>query len=291
MLTRPNDKLRLTIFENTKPNRIEIKQKNSNMKLINVFATVCFLVVSVHGFSQFQEMGTFAGISNYSGDLTEKRVEPLDFNMCIGLFGRRQITDQVALKTSLSRAVLTGADANTSPDRGLWQRNLHFSTELYELAAVAELDLFQVKSDPYDFAPYLFAGVAAFYFNPQAQLNGKTYNLHAYRTEGVEYSLFQYAIPFGGGLKLRLNDKGTLGLECGLRKTFTDYLDDVSGAYPTNLQQLAEIGSPTVQLSYRTPEVVSGAPDLPIPGSQRGNPGRKDWYMLFGLNLGICIGN
>jgi hypothetical protein len=37
------------------------------------------------------------------------------------------------------------------------------------------------------------------------------------------------AIPFGGGVKYVLNPKWYLSLEFGMRKTFFDYLDNVSG--------------------------------------------------------------
>jgi hypothetical protein len=40
------------------------------------------------------------------------------------------------------------------------------------------------------------------------------------------------AIPFGIGAKMNVSKKVGIGLEWGPRKTFTDYLDDVSGTYP-----------------------------------------------------------
>lgn len=260
------------------------------MKLTTVLLSLCFLLAAGRGYSQFDEAGTFMGVANYSGDLTERHIEPLELNLSVGIYARRQLDERLALKASLQRILLTGSDANGSLEKDHWQRNLQFSTELYELGANIEYDLFQVKSAPSTLSPYVFAGLAAIYFNPQTEMGGQTYDLHAYRTEGVEYSQFQVAIPFGAGFKLRFNDRGTMGLECGLRKTFTDYIDDVSGAYPMNIQDLAELNSPTFLLSYRTPEVLSDAPELPTPGSQRGNSKRKDWYQLFGLTLGIRIG-
>ena len=45
------------------------------------------------------------------------------------------------------------------------------------------------------------------------------------------YNLTQFAIPFGGGIKFRVSENVVLAYEVGFRKTFTDYLDDVSTFY------------------------------------------------------------
>lgn len=255
--------------------------------------TLAFLLVlPLVAFGQFDEFGTVFGVSNYSGDLTERDIEPLECNMANGVFVRRHLGKRLGLKVQLARMVLSGKDGNNSVNSGLWQRNLNFRTNLYELAAQLEWVPFRLRSGENQFEPYLFTGVAAFYFNPQTEINGKTYNLHPYRTEGVEYSLYQFAIPFGGGLRFNLRDKGHLGFELGFRKTFTDYLDDVSDTYRSDLQQLAAKNSLAAHLSYRglygndyTSDGVSYMP----PGTQRGNPDKKDFYLLFGLSLGVNI--
>jgi hypothetical protein len=185
--------------------------------------------------------------------------------------------------------VLSGSDQNTSVERNLWQRNLSFRSEIYELGGQVEYELVKIEKGFYRSAPYMFAGVAGFYFNPQAELDGRTYNLNTYRTEGVEYSLMQVAIPFGLGFKLALSDKGNVGFEMGWRKTFTDYLDDVSKSYPSNIRQLIETNSIGAMLSYRTPEIISDAPVV-TNGAGRGNPDKKDWYMFFGLTLAVNVG-
>ena len=45
------------------------------------------------------------------------------------------------------------------------------------------------------------------------------------------YSLSQFSIPMGLGIKLSLGEKFSLSAEYGVRMTFTDYLDDVGGIY------------------------------------------------------------
>jgi hypothetical protein len=261
-----------------------IKMKNKNFFLITVFTLLPWLAQA-----QFDEFGTFIGISNYAGDLTDRGLEPLEFNMAVGFFVRFNLKERLALKTHLYRGVISGRDANTASDRGLWQRNLSFRSEIYEVGAQMEYDLIRVANGHYKSAAYAFLGVAGYYFNPQAEMDGKTYNLSTYRTEGVEYSLAQLAVPFGLGFKLALSDKGNVGFELGWRKTFTDYLDDVSNAYPDNIRALAEANALASRLSYRSPEILEHAPPA-LPGQQRGNPDKKDWYMFFGLTLAVNVG-
>jgi hypothetical protein len=46
-----------------------------------------------------------------------------------------------------------------------------------------------------------------------------------------EYANWQFVIPFGVGMKYSIDKSSSIGLEYGLRKTFTDYMDDVSTSY------------------------------------------------------------
>ncbi len=241
--------------------------------------------------AQFDEFGTFLGISTYSGDLTERLIEPLEMNFAAGIYVRKKLARRLGLKIYGYRGIISGDDAHSTVESQLWVRNLRFESEIYEVGGILEYSLFSFESDYYKGSPYLFLGVSGFYFTPFASLNDRTYNLHKYKTEGVEYSVFQPAIPFGAGMKLNINDNGSLGLEFGFRKTFTDYLDDVSGTYPDLSRGISDDGEKSLQaqLSYRVPEVIPNAPVLPQPNQQRGNPDKKDWFFFFGITLGIYI--
>lgn len=243
------------------------------------------------GRAQFDEAGIFFGVSHYSGDLTERMIEPLEFNHAWGFYVRRKMSDHFDLKVQFTKGKLTGDDANSSVESGLWRRNLNFESDIFELSAVAEYNFVKIEKGTYGVTPYVYGGLAGFHFTPYTDINGKTYDLHHYKTEGVEYSLTQFSIPFGAGLKLQINGTGCLGFEAGLRKTFTDYLDDVSGYYPTDLAGYSDGESMNVrtQLSYRSPEADPTAQDLPKLNSQRGNPDKNDWYLFFGVTLGVNL--
>ena len=93
----------------------------------------------------------------------------------------------------------------------------------------------------YPFSPFIFTGVSLFNFNPKAEASdGQWYTLQELGTEGQgttsfqnrkPYSLTQLSIPFGGGVKIGVSDDFNIIIEYGLRKTFTDYIDDVSTTY------------------------------------------------------------
>jgi hypothetical protein len=78
------------------------------------------------------------------------------------------------------------------------------------------LEFNYLKYGPYvlhkKFTSYVYLGVSAFNFNPQAYYNNTWYDLSDYKTENVAYSKLGVAIPFGIGLKYMLNKK--FAFEC-----------------------------------------------------------------------------
>ena len=77
------------------------------------------------------------------------------------------------------------------------------------------------------------------------------------------------------------------------RKTFTDYIDDVSSSYVDQDLLLANRGPKAVELAYRGEEFPGGA-GYPKEGEQLGTPTEMDWYYFVGLSVEIklnSIGN
>jgi hypothetical protein len=141
-----------------------------------------------------------------------------------------------------------------------------------------------------DIYVYGFFGVAGYYFNPKAQLNGKWTALAPLNTEGQtlvatrpDYSRFQFAIPLGIGLKYSLNKTSSIGLEYGIRKVFTDYIDDVSTTYYDKGELAQNFGDESAQLS--DPSLTGGPGPFTgcqtCSGQQRGDPRDLDHYMFF----------
>jgi hypothetical protein len=163
---------------------------------------------------------------------------------------------------------------------------------------VGEYYLFNLNERSY--SPYAFAGLAVFHFDPYAfDANHQKVFLKPLSTEGEglpgypdrkPYSLTQFAIPFGGGIKFAVTENIRIGLEIGMRKLFTDYLDDVSKNYIDPNDLFAAKGQEAVDMSYRGDELPGGDPNYPGKLVQRGNPKSKDFYYFTGIHLTFRLG-
>lgn len=248
------------------------------------------------------------GGSNYMGELSEKRFENIYF--AGGLVGRFNINDYITLKGNAYYGRISGADS-TSTNTASKERNLSFRSELFEFGGNVEWNIFGYNptltaGSGKGFTPFLFLGVAVYKYNPKAYYDNRWIELQPLGTEGQgttqfqarkKYNLTQFAIPFGGGLKMRLAKNWSVTLEYGLRKTFNDYLDDVSMTYiePGILDQtyggVAEGGFSSVLADRSTQAVQDGRDYDPITfvGPARGNSKTKDWYAYGGITITYTI--
>ncbi len=203
---------------------------------------------------------------------------------------------------------------NTTGIDELWrkQRNLDFKSTVLEGYACVEIfpTMFFNRNPEFEprLRPYGLAGIGVFHFNPKGSLtdaNGNTtwYNLQPLRTEGEgmpeyplskPYKLTQMNIPLGGGLKYYASDRVNISMEILYRKTFTDYIDDVSKTYV----------DPTVFSKYLTPAnaaIAAKIYDKTIPiifpgmtrwpeGTQRGDKKDGDAYFSVMARIGIRLG-
>ncbi len=262
-------------------------------------AFVFLLFFQISAYSQFMELGVLVGGSNYSGDLVPTLMPDRgNYHFALGVFGRYNFAPRFAVKAHFYAGKISGSDSNSAVSEETLMRNLSFRSKIYELGIQGELNI--LKFEPYrkDFAftPYLFAGVSGFHFNPEAYYDRKWHKLKELGTEGQglpgyeeQYKLYQVSIPAGVGFKIALNELAIIGFEMGIRKTFTDYLDDVSTQYPV-LADLAEArGEEAQALSFRTPEVDKSTRVFEPDGMIRGNPEKKDWYMIGGFTISISL--
>ncbi len=237
---------------------------------------------------QSLEIGGFIGVSNYSGELHQAHYEVADSRLAAGFVGRYHMSPALAIRGHFLRGRLQASDAAYSSIESRRNRNLSFRTTLFDLGLMAEINLAWFGSGArLSTSPYLAIGISGFYFNPQALYNGLWIDLQPLGTEGQghpglsaqpRYSRLQLSIPMGLGYTWRVNDYYTIGFQVMAHKTFTDYLDDVSGRYP-DLEQLRAIDPLAAALSYRSPDPAAYPPQEQM----RGNPETKDWYFFAGL--------
>lgn len=261
------------------------------MKIFIIIFAGCFasLVASAQNF----HIDLFAGTSNYQGDLQEKRFTFSQSHFAGSLGVSYDLTDKFSIRSGVMLGRVSGDDKYGARNQS---RNLNFTSNLTEVNL--GLQYYITALGDHALTPYVFAGVAVYHFDPYTyDTSGVKFYLKPLSTDGEgfidgvkNYKLTQFAIPFGGGVKLSLSDKLNVGLEFGLRKLFTDYLDDVSGPYVDQTLLLINRGPKAVELAYRGNELKNGNP-YPVANTVRGGPKNKDWYYFTGFTASFTLGN
>ena len=271
--------------------------KSSSFKNISLpFLALC-IAFGFNATAQYKEnteVGLIGGVSYYLGDLNTthfSQVAPT-----VGLVVRKNIDNRFSYKAEILSLSLQ-SDERDSKDAIAFDRGLHFRSSVFELSGQLEFNFLPYESgNPlYTWTPFVYTGISIFHHNPQAEnTNGEWVDLQPLGTEGQgttlfpdreEYSLIQFAIPMGGGVKIAVNNSFNIILEYGARKTFTDYLDDVSTTfvggngkpYPIEMNQEAiEMSDP----------LKTHSKDI-----QRGDSDKKDWYSFVGVTLSFKLNN
>lgn len=239
------------------------------------------------GFAQNLHLAVRAGGAGYYGDLQPKAVSLKQIYPMVSLGVNYDITENIVARGYLTYAKIGADDKNGT--LAMQQRNLNFKSNIYELELSAQYNIFNFNDRWW--TPYVAAGVAVFNFNPYTyNANGEKIMLKPLSTEGQgfragvgEYSTTQLSIPITIGVQYAINEDMRIGAEFGYRKTFTDYIDDVSTTYADKNALLTARGQTAVDLAYRGFEVT--AKPYPAAGSLRGNPANKDGYYFGSITF------
>ncbi len=205
-------------------------------------ASIPVLSLSMHAaFAQHAEVGLGIGTLNYTGDL----VHNYNFKYsrpAATIFYRANLSGVVSFRTAITGGQISGSEIPL--DAFATQRQASFNLFLLEASTVLEYHFLNWRDSKrfVRFTPYLFGGLALFGLSGQVEKN-------------AEYSNVQAAIPFGGGVKYVYNPKWYFSLEFGIRKTFFDYLDNISDG------------------------------DLRNKNYQYGNPNDNDHYFFLGISV------
>ena len=243
----------------------------------------------------YGEIGFGFGTSYYIGDLNP--YQHFEGNkLAFGIQYKWNPTPRHALKLYALRTRLQAYDSDNK-DPVLVNRNLHFRTSILEVGAGLEINFYEFSAGKRNnsFTPYLFGGLSYLSFNPQAELDGVWFDLNPLNTEGQgsllkeqPYKLNQIILPFGIGIKTNLFGRLSLSAEYGVRRLFTDYLDDVSTVYANADLLREDNGLVAVLLADRSLEQV--LPNGTNEGTARGNPNNNDWYFVSLVSLNIRLG-
>jgi opacity protein-like surface antigen len=238
----------------------------------------------------------FGGLSNYMGDLQDHKFTLQQSNFAFGAGIKYDFTPNIALRVAYNHGTIEGDDKKSS-DPLLQARNLSFASKINEGSVLLEYTVLNMEEKR--FSPFIYSGVTVFHFNPYAyDTVGNKVFLKPLSTEGQgidpdrkPYKLTQFAIPVGIGVKFRITDNTVLAYEVSFRKTFTDYLDDVSSTYFDEFALAQARGMKAVDMAYRGDELKSGNTTYPGNGVTRGGSKYKDWYYFTGFTVYIGLGS
>lgn len=202
------------------------------------------------------EFGPMFISSNYMGDLAGNVYPTLKgSDWGGGLFLRRDLGERFSVRLNAAYGRFKGDDNNFPERFGL--RGISFTGNATDLSLLGEWDLFgkkRYKGGRFNktLSPYIIGGVGAAYLQPKTLFpSTSTEWPGASEDQNVTLNRVTMVLPMGGGLRYDLSPKVTLGLEAGLRMTFSDYVDGVSKA---------------------------------------ANPGNNDWYVFTGVSLAFRFG-
>ena len=289
------------------------------LSLLSVSFTPSFSQYSEQ--TSFWEAGITAGPSNFLGDLggnygkgttflKDNNIQMTKFTF--GGFLSYHPNEWLGARLALNFGSLEGDDAIIKGKGGLEEarriRNSNFRSRFTEALLVGEF--YPTVFFEYDatdiyhkLRPYGVLGIGFFKFNPMGTdpVTGQWVALQPLRTEGQgmneypdrkEYKLTQMNVPLGLGVKYFVNENTSLSLEVLHRKTFTDYIDDVSTNYidpvlfynylPAQQAQVAE------RMSNKTGNATTRVYNA---GDKRGTPENNDSYYTVGFKLGFRLGN
>lgn len=224
--------------------------------LLVIYSAVSLLVKGQTPYTS-KDIGVWVGESYYLGELNQKHFAP--FNLGLGAFYRYNYDDRLSARFGFSYGKISGNDqlSGSSFDN---QRNFSFSSTIMEISAIGEFNFLPFSHlNPKSAlsTPYFFFGLSYFHHQPKGNTGGENVNFLTGNSEGVRYRNLQLGIPMGVGMKVMMGKMG-MEFQWGIRKTFTDYLDQVSAYNHT--------GSDGENF-------------------QRGQVFTKDWFVFTGLCL------
>ncbi|MDD2634659.1 MAG: DUF6089 family protein [Bacteroidales bacterium] len=199
---------------------------------------------------QGMEFGLSGGGSYYMGDINlAKHFYQTKLNL--GGFLKYHINGRYDIKVAAFYTNLAAADEDFNNLFQI-QRDHSFETSLIELSAQFEVN----------FLPYQIGDVRRNSYTPYLQTG-----LALYIANSTQ-DIVNFAIPIGFGFKKNIKPQLVLGVEWAFRRTFSDYLDSLSGEDLRNYE--TDYGTPIDEANRH---------------KQMGFRYNKDWYSIAVVSL------
>ena len=211
-----------------------MRKINTNYNLIKTllcgsvlfFYTNCLAQSCDPNIKHSWEMGPYAGVSNFKGDIAPN-IKFSNINYSFGgtikynpdyFSGIRLIVNSIGLSAKDSRV-----------NRPLNEfRNEHFSANVVEVGGLYDYNFipFTHPKQLINWSPFLVGGISLMYIT--ANNNG---------VQNSELKPLTFALLLGGGSRIQLNPKWIINFEFIARKTYTDALDIPTSTYIDGTQK------------------------------------------------------
>ncbi len=282
---------------------------------INIlFTTINAQENIIGGVKGMFEISATLGANSFLGDIGGTRGEGAPFikdftASTTSLLGGASImyhpTYWCGIKAGINFTSVNAADSliknEGGQERWRYYRNASFRssiTEAYFGVEIYPWMMFENEAELHVIEPFVGVGAGVFNFNPTAELNGQVVELQPLSLEGQgfeeypdrePYQLTQFYIPYSLGVKFYLDNRFSLSTGIQFRKTFTDYIDDISTTYI----------DPVLFDSYLTLDQANQArqlysrslrPEKVKPGGEKANANSNDTYSTIFLSVNIRLG-
>lgn len=268
------------------------------------------------------DVGTKSIIDHYGNDNYSGNIKFMG-----SLYGRYTFTPAISARIGVSHGTLYAHDnwninkakkAKSIEDDAFqrYWRNQSIRSKVWEGQLLAEFYPFRMNSETSRarkrFQPYALLGASVFYYQPKTEYKSRDggkaswVDVRDLHTEGQgfigfdgkplstpkHYSLTQFAIPMGLAVRWDIGDNLGLGVEYLYRYCFTDFLDDVSGAYIDPV--LFDVNLPADKAAIAKDVHDKRWQIMPSGDSKgmlRGNSSVNDAFSTISVNFFYRVGN
>lgn len=191
------------------------------MKRILIVFLIGFMAFKASG-QQTVDIGIFGGAGTYFGDMTKIELQK-SVNSAYGAFVRYNFNPRYGLRFNVLNGTIGAlGEFESKPwdfKKNVWDVSLQFEFNFFKY-------IVGQKDTPY--STYIFAGVGMHTYDYNLDPRLALLVDPTYDKSTISSTIYSATLPFGLGFKFNLSKRFGLGIEGGLRKTFSDKLDNLS---------------------------------------------------------------